>query len=64
MEIDETVNHITECSKPTQKNKIRHDWVGNVIQWELCKRLTFVHTNKWYMNKSESVQENKTHEIL
>ena len=24
----------------------RHDWVGKVIQWELCKKLKFDHANK------------------
>ena len=34
--IDEVVNHIiSESSKLAQnKNKIRHDWVGNMIHWE------------------------------
>ena len=42
---DEIVNHIiSECSKLAQKEyKTRHDWVGNVIHGELCKRLKFNH---------------------
>ena len=37
---DETVNHIRECSKLAQKEyKNRHNWVGKVIPWKLCKRL-------------------------
>ena len=48
---DETVNH--SVSK-------RHDWVGKVIQWELCKKLRFDHTTKWYVHKPESVLENAT----
>ena len=44
------------------KNKL--DWVGKVIYWVLCKRLKFDHTNKWYMDKPESVEENETHKIL
>ena len=37
--IDETVNHIiNECNKLAQKEyKPRHDWVGKVRQYELCK---------------------------
>ena len=43
---DETINHISECSKLTQKEyKTRHDWLGKVIHWELCKKLKFDHTN-------------------
>ena len=56
---DETINHIiSECSKLTQKeNKNRHEWVGKVIHWEVCKKFKFDHTNKWYMPNSSSVQE-------
>ena len=45
---DETNRHIiSECSKLAQKSyKTRHDWVGNVIHWKLCKKLKFDHTNK------------------
>ena len=34
---EETIHHIiSECSKLAQKAyKARHDWVGNVIHWEL-----------------------------
>ena len=38
--------------------------MGKMINWELCKRLKFDHTNEWYMLKLESVFENKTHKIL
>ena len=50
---DKTVNHIiSEGSKLAQKEyKSRHDWVGKVIHWELCKKLKLHHTNKWYMQK-------------
>ena len=35
---DETINHISECSKLAQKKyKARHDWVGKVIHWEIRK---------------------------
>ena len=45
---DETINHIiSECSKLAQKKyKTRHEWVGKVIQWEMCKKFKFDHTNK------------------
>ena len=48
---DETINHIiSEFSKLAQKEyKTRHDWVGKVIHWEMCKKFKFDHTNKWYM---------------
>ena len=37
---DGTINHIlSECSKLSQKEyKARHDWVGNVIHWDMCKK--------------------------
>ena len=44
--------------------KTRHDWVGKVINGELRKKLKFDHTTQWYMQKLESILENKTHEIL
>ena len=49
---DETINHmISECSKLDQKEyKMRHNWVGKVIHWEMCKKFKFDHTNKWYMH--------------
>ena len=42
----------------------RHDWVGKVMYWELCKKLKFDHTNKWYMHTPASVLENETHKLL
>ena len=38
--------------------------VGKVIQSELCKRLKFYHTTKWYTHKPVSLLENETHKIL
>ena len=63
---DKMIYHIIrECSKLAQKEyKTRQDWVGRVIHWELCKKLKFDHTNKWYMHKPESVLENGTHKLL
>ena len=60
------VNHIiSECSKLAQKElKRKHDWVGKVILWELCKRLKLDHSDNWYMYKSEYVLENERHKIL
>ena len=51
---DETINHIiSECSKLAQKEyKARHDWIGKVIHWEMCKKFKFDHTNKWYQHLS------------
>ena len=63
---DETINHIiSECRKLAQKEyKTRHDWVGKVIHWEMCKKLKFDHTNKWHMHNPASVLENDTHKLL
>ena len=51
----ETINHIiskfSKFSKFAQKEyKARHDWVGKVIHWEMCKKFKFDHTDKWYMH--------------
>ena len=56
---DETINHIiSECSKLAQKEyKARHDWVGKVIHWEMCRKFQFDHTNKWYMHNPAPVLE-------
>ena len=63
---DKTVNHIiSECSKSAQKEyKSRHDWVGKVIHWKICKKFKFDHTNKWYMHNPAPVLENDTHKLL
>ena len=62
---DETINHIiSECSKLAQKEyKARHDWVGKVIHWEMCRKFKFDHTNKWYMHNPAPVLENNTHKL-
>ena len=44
--------------------KTRHDGVGKVIHLVLYKKLKFNHTNQLYMQNSESVQENETHNFL
>ena len=37
---DEIINQISECSKLAQMEyKARHDWVGKVIHWEMCKKI-------------------------
>ena len=51
-----------ECSKLVQNRyKTRHDWVGKVIHWEVCKKLKFHCKTKWYLHKSESSRENEKH---
>ena len=62
---DETINHIiSECSKlALKKFKTRHDWVGKVIHWEMCKKFKFDHTNKWHMHNPAPVLENDTHKL-
>ena len=62
----ETVTHIiSECSKMAQKEyKTRHDWVGMVIHWELCKKLKLDHADKGYMHKPESFLENEMQTIF
>ena len=50
------INHIeSKCSELAQKEYMtRHDWMGKVIQWKLCKKLKVDHMNKWYMHNLES----------
>ena len=59
------INHIIcEYSKVAQKEyKTRHDWVGKVIHRELCNKLAFNYTNKWYMHNL-SILKNETHQVL
>ena len=63
---DKTIYHIiSECRTLAQKEyKTRHDWVGKVIVWDMCKKFRFDHTNKWYMHNSAAVLENDTHKLL
>ena len=63
---EETINHIiSECRKLAEKEyKARHDKVGKVIHWEMCKKFKHNHTNKWYMHNPEPVVENSTHKLL
>ena len=62
---DETINHIiSECSKLVPKEyKARHDWVGKVIYWEMCKKFKFDHASKWYMYNQAPVLENDTYNL-
>ena len=49
---------INEYSKLVQKEfKTRHDWIREEIHRELCKKMKFDQTIKWYMNKPESENE-------
>ena len=62
---DETIYYIiSEWSKLVQEYKARHDWVGKVIHWEICKKFKFYHANKWYMHHPAPVLENDTHKLL
>ena len=63
---DETINHIiSQCRKLAQKEyKGRHNWVGEVIHWEMCRKFQFDHTIKWYMHKPAPVLENNSHKLL
>ena len=44
--------------------KTRHESVGKVIHWEMCKIFKFDYTNKWYMHNPAVVLENETHKLL
>ena len=47
---DETINHLlSECSKMAQKEcKRRHDWMGERIHWDVCKKNKIQVKEKWY----------------
>ena len=67
MMTDETGSHVKGgCSKLAQKEyKKRHEWVGQMIDWELCKKLIWQSIyNKWYMHRPEAVLINETLKIL
>ena len=56
---------ITRWSQVALKvNKIKPDWVGKRIYCKLRKILNFDLIDRWYMHKSESVQENETHKVI
>ena len=63
---DETINHIiSDCSNLAQKEyKVRHDWVGKVVHWEMCRKFQFNHTKKWCMHNPAPVLENDSHKLL
>ena len=63
---DENINHIiSEFSKLALKEyETRHDWVGKVIHWELCKKFEFDLVNWWYLHKAEHILENETHKVF
>ena len=69
------LNTVINCLKKNKKKAMietfakyyipnKHDWVGKVIHWELCKKKKFDHTSKWYIHKPESVLENEIYKIL
>ena len=35
-----------------------------MIDWVICQKFKFDHTNKWYIRSPESVLENKTRKLL
>ena len=43
--------------------KARHDWMGKVIHWEMCKKFKFDHANKWYMHNPAPVLENNMQKL-
>ena len=63
---DETINHvINQCRKLAQNAyKGKHNWVGKLIYRDLCKKLKFDKTNKWYMHNLAFFLENDTHKLL
>ena len=63
---DETVQHIL-CSFPKLAHteyKKRHDVVGRVIHWEVCKEYGVECSDKWYEHSPKSVEENEEVKLL
>ena len=63
---DETVQHIL-CSCPKlahTKYKKRHDVVGRVIHWELCKKYGVECSDKWYEHFPQSIEKNEEVKLL
>ena len=42
----------------------KHDWVGKVIYWELCKKFELDHMNHWYIHNPESMLEKDTNKVV
>ena len=63
---DKTIDHMKRtCSRLALKEyKTRHDLVGKLTHWELCKKFKFDHTNRGYMYNQESFLENETQKLL
>lgn len=63
---DETVQHILcSCPKLAQTEyKKRHDVVGRVIHWEVCKEYGVECSDKWYEHSPKSVEENEEVKLL
>ena len=56
---------ISECSKLAQKEcKTRHNKVRKIFHLELCRKLKFDPTTKWYMHKPESVLKKDVQKIV
>ena len=64
---EESIAHVVaECEKLAQNQykNWRHDRVGKVIHWELCKKYDFDCKEKWYDHIPEGVLENEKSKIL
>ena len=64
---EETIAHVVaECEKLAQNQykNWRHDRVGRIIHWELCRRYGFKCTEKWYDHIPKGVLENEKSKIL
>ena len=52
-----------KCKLGQKEYKSRHNWMGKMIIWELCKKLKFNYITTWYVQKAELLK-NETHKIL
>ena len=43
---------------------MKNDWLGKVINRELCKKFKLNHTNKLYMHNPASLLENESQKLL
>ena len=57
-------SHNKQMQQIRKEYKNRHDRVGRMIHWEMCKKFKFDHTNKCYMHNPASDLKNYTHKLL
>ena len=55
--LEETCCHSNSCERPSANADVKNTQGINDKNNELCKKLKFDYTNKWYMHKPDSIPE-------